>query len=238
MPLPPVRDIAAQMPEALAPSVLEDFVAQGLQQSHQVDSYSTHFDIDVNAQGIPYHEREPIARSLAEAVAYLEQLGFIARDPRKNTGTRYYFVTRRGRDAAASPAAFASNRVRALFPAAVFHEALRGSAFNALVASDFQQAVSEAFRIIEVRVRDASGLTSLHGADLMRAAFHEKSGPLRSNAHDKNERESLAHLFAGAYGWLRNPAAHRDVPKDATSAVEQLMFASLLLRVLDDHRAP
>jgi hypothetical protein len=48
----------------------------------------------------------------------------------------------------------------------------------------------------------------------MRAAFHEDTGPLRSDAADRGERQALPHLFAGTFGWARNPALHRDVPMD------------------------
>jgi hypothetical protein len=42
----------------------------------------------------------------------------------------------------------------------------------------------------------------------------------------------------GVFGWVRNPASHRDVPMDdVTHAIEQLMQASLLLCVADKRTA-
>ena len=58
------------------------------------------------------------------------------------------------------------------------------------------------------------------------------------------QAEQSAHfpLLAGAFGWVRNPASHRDLPvDDVTHAMEQLMLASLLLRIADERvaaRAP
>lgn len=86
-------------------------------------------------------------------------------------------------------------------------------------------------------MRGASGLEGI-GAPLMRAAFNEDKGPLRSESGDKGEREALAHLFAGAFGWVRNPVSHRDAPADDVAhAIEQLMLASLLLRIVDGRAA-
>jgi hypothetical protein len=76
------------------------------------------------------------------------------------------------------------------------------------------------------------------GATLMRSAFHEDTGPLRSDVADRGERQALPHLFAGAFGSVRNPASHRDVPMDdVTHPIEQLMLASLLLRIADERIA-
>ena len=89
--------------------------------------------------------------------------------------------------------------------------------------------------MLEVRVRTVSELTS-SSVQLTRDAFNEDTGPLRSQSTDKAERQALAHLFAGAFGWVRNPAMHRDLDiDDVHHAVEQLMLASLLLRMVDAH---
>jgi hypothetical protein len=49
----------------------------------------------------------------------------------------------------------------------------------------------------------------------------------------KGEREARAHLFAGAIGSYKNPHSHRSVDLKATDAVEMLLLASHLLRILD-----
>jgi uncharacterized protein (TIGR02391 family) len=170
-------------------------------------------------------------------MAYLQQLGFIAPNT-EQMGHGWIFVTRRGREAAAeAAAAFEQGEVRARFPAKMFHIALRGAVYDAFVRGNFQQAVAEAFRTVEVRVRDASGRAGI-GVQLMRDAFNIETGPLRSQSSDRGEREALSNLFAGAFGWVRNPVTHRDAPADDVGhAIEQLMLASLLLRMVDDHAA-
>lgn len=110
---------------------------------------------------------------------------------------------------------------------------LRDAAYDAFVAGNHQQAIAEAFRVVEVRVRAASRIQK-DGVPLMRDAFNEENGPLRSHAADRAERPGLMELFTGAFLWVRNAMAHREVPGDnVTAAAELLMLASLLLRVVD-----
>ena len=228
-------EIARMMPEELAPIILRDLAKLGPadQGLLHLGNYCGRFDTDIHGPHRLPQAKRATRESLVEAWAYLQQLGFIAPNT-EQMGYGWIFVTRRGREAAESAVAFEQSEVRARFPATMFHRLLRGAAYDAFVRANFQQAIADAFRILEVRVRGASGLEGI-GAPLMRAAFNEDRGPLRSESGDKGEREALAHLFAGAFGWVRNPVSHRDAPADDVAhAIEQLMLASLLLRIVDE----
>jgi len=238
--LPGPDEIASLLPEELAPLVLSDLAQIGRNSMDRgrlnIGNYCNSFDADIHGPTRSLQDREQARQSLSEAWSLLVTLGFVAPDTNQNS-YGWFFVTRRGREAAKSREAFERGRKAAQFPATMLHEDLRGAAYDALVRGNFQQAVAEAFRVVEVRVRNASGLEGV-GANLMRAAFHEDTGPLRSDVADRGERQALPHLFAGAFGWVRNPASHRDVPiDDVTHAIEQLMVASLLLRIADERIA-
>lgn len=74
----------------------------------------------------------------------------------------------------------------------------------------------------------------------MRKAFDAEQGPLRDLDPEipKQEREAVAHLFAGAIGAFRNPTGHRRVDiDDPAEAANVLRLADSLLRIVDRARA-
>jgi uncharacterized protein (TIGR02391 family) len=99
--------------------------------------------------------------------------------------------------------------------------------------------VRDAFTAVEIGVRDAGGFTVDDlGTDLMRKAFHEKTGRLTDQTLPKGERESFAHLFAGAIGAFKNPHSHRKVTiNDLREAQRQVLQASHLLHIVDAAKA-
>jgi uncharacterized protein (TIGR02391 family) len=233
-------EIAALLPEELAPHVLADLAAitpNSMDRGRlNIGNYCNSFDGDIHGPMRSMQARDQTRQSLAEAWSMLATLGFVAPNTDQSS-YGWFFVTRRGREAADSRETFERARKAAQFPATLLHENLRSATYDALIRGNLQQAVAEGFRVLEVKVRNASGLEGV-GATLMRAAFHEDTGPLRSDVSDRGERQALPHLFAGAFGWVRNPASHRDVPMDdVTHAIEQLMLASLLLRIADERIA-
>jgi len=75
---------------------------------------------------------------------------------------------------------------------------------------DYDTAVFQAFKEAEISVRRAAELPAdLVGVALMRKAFDPKDGPIRSREEVSSERESVAHLFAGAMGYLKNQQPSR-----------------------------
>lgn len=125
----------------------------------------------------------------------------------------------------------------ALVPSLLFHPSIRKKAFGALQREEFDTAVFRAFKAVEVRVRELSGLpVELVGTALMRKAFDVDDGPLSDASAPRAEREAKSHLFSGAIGCYKNPHSHRDVELGFNEAFEMLLVASHLLQVLDRGR--
>lgn len=99
---------------------------------------------------------------------------------------------------------------------------------------EYDAAVLIAMRTVEERVRKLTkGSDSEIGVALMKQAFGA-NGPLRDKEADKGEADAQMALFWGAIGFFKNPASHRRVHyEDPTEAAEAVLFADLLLRILD-----
>jgi uncharacterized protein (TIGR02391 family) len=193
-----------------------------------------------NQHAYPFHKQRQVDALVGETWALLERMGMIHPAPDINGRNDFMVLSRAGEQAMQAPDGF--DRIRALrsFPKELLHPSIANAAWAALQRGDFSTAVREAFTAVEIAVREAGGYThDDFGTDLMRKAFHEKNGRLTDHTlPTKAERESFAHLFAGAIGAFRNPHSHRKVAiDDLGEAQRQVLTASHLLYIIDARKA-
>lgn len=116
------------------------------------------------------------------------------------------------------------------------HPIIAGAAAALYGDGHYAQAVFEAYKAVEIRVRELSGL-DLIGKKLMSQAFGGGAPPLpltdRRGIAGRNDQEGYALLLMGAMQAIRNEGGHATGEWDGTTASEALAFASLLMRRLD-----
>jgi uncharacterized protein (TIGR02391 family) len=176
---------------------------------------------------------DTVVRALIESWAWLEREGLIVADQQ---GNDWVFVTRRGLRLGRS-ADFDAYRYGNRLPRGHLHPVIAERVWPTFLRGDYETAVLQAFREVEIAVRAAAGLGAGDiGVTLMRTAFG-RGGALVDPADLDPERDALVAIFAGAIGFYRNPVGHRAVNLDDPSeAAEIITFASHLLRIVDRRR--
>ncbi len=174
---------------------------------------------------------------ILEGLGFLDRAGMLVGKPGSIDG-HWFLLSRSGQEAAAQsdpvvPGAAAGQEARTLLHGRIAAAALghveRGMTF-------LDDATTAAFREVEERVRKTAKLgTSASGKEVFYKAFGENPhGPLIPSDMDAGEARSLKELFAGAYGFFRNPSAHRHVQDDAAQTMRVLLIASTLMYLLDE----
>jgi uncharacterized protein (TIGR02391 family) len=117
----------------------------------------------------------------------------------------------------------------------MLHPVIAAEAWPAFLRADYDAAVFQAFKEVEVAVRTKGNFDARDiGTDLMRKAFHETSGPLANSSLPIAERQAISSLFAGAIGIYKNPHSHRTILiSDPIEAVEKIILASRLMKIVD-----
>jgi uncharacterized protein (TIGR02391 family) len=228
----PPENIALEMePEELAVPLLEclcqfeETNAKGM-----LNRYT--FTLQSNLQEYGQNNYNEIAKVISEAWVWLEKEGLIAPAPTQ-TGD-WVFITRRGRKFRQT-ADVRNYRAASLLPDKTLDPRLASKVRPPFLRGDYDTAVFEAYKEVEVRVR---ALAPEHktelGVNLMRKAFHPENGPLTDNAQVFGERQAISDLFAGAIGSFKNPSSHRDVDfGDPAEVVELIMLADQLIRIAE-----
>lgn len=176
-----------------------------------------------------------VAKAITEAWLWLEREIMIAPRPEPGAG-RIVYVTERGKKLAEQSDIHDYTRSN-LIPRGVLDPRLANKVQHLFIRGDYDTAVFQAFKEVEIRVRERASLdSSVFGCDLMRQAFHPKTGQLTNANQLPAERQATSDLFAGAIGLFKNPSSHRDVDwEDPQECVELIYLANHLLRIVDKH---
>jgi len=190
----------------------------------------------------PIYDRRQaeVRKALLEAWAWLEREGLLVRET--SASGSGFFLSRRAMELE-NGADFNAYRRASRLPKSQLHSRIAVRVYPAFLRGEYDTAVFQAFREVEIAVREAGGFPAdLVGVELMRQAFRVVNrptqaavapGPLADVSLPVAEQEGMAHLFAGAIGIYKNPQSHRYVPTCAEEAAEVIMFASQLLRIVD-----
>ena len=227
--IPDPNSVLALEPEELAGVTLELLTSSGPNEPSRLHPAS--FTHPQTIGNYPEGQRQEIAFAMMEGWNWLAQEGLIAPLPGDPHG--WHFITRRGRKIR-NREGLAAYRNAVILPRRLLHPAIAKACWSAFLRGDYDTAVFQAFKELEVAIREAGKFKAEdYGVDLARKAFHESAGPLTDQSVPISERLALSHLVAGALGSYKNPHSHRKVKLAAEEAVEMIILGSHLLKIVD-----
>ncbi|WP_143227278.1 MULTISPECIES: TIGR02391 family protein [unclassified Acidovorax] len=175
-----------------------------------------------------------VGTACSAAWSWLEANGFIAKHPEQDND--WYVPTRQG-EALRDHQALRQFMTSEQLPETFLHPELLQHVRPLFFQSRFETAVFEAFKSLEVSIRNAANLGhDLVGVQLASRAFHPEEGPLTDMTAERGERVALMSLMTGAIGSYKNPSSHRRVAIEAKEARDMIMLASHLLKIVDSRR--
>ncbi len=121
-----------------------------------------------------------------------------------------------------------------IMPTAYIHPDVMEKSFKLISDRQFESAVLQAFKTIEIKIREKLKLKNdEYGVSLIRKAFHPKNGKLTDLSLPFSEREALSNFVAGAYGLYKNPCSHREIKMDFFDSFERIVVASKILKIVE-----
>jgi uncharacterized protein (TIGR02391 family) len=225
--LPPLETALEMEPEELGPFLLKYLATQG----DNINRYN--FTLPGNPEIGQY--AGPRARVFCEhameAWMWLEREGFLM--PRPGNLDAWATVTRRGRQVLEAQD-FTTYKRESVLRGVNLDAILVRKVKPAFLRGDYDTAIFQAFKEVEVRVRKKGGFPDGKiGVPLMREAFRPGTGPLTDKAAEAGEQVATMELFAGAIGKFKNPSSHRDVIYRPEAVADIIGIANQLLRIVD-----
>jgi uncharacterized protein (TIGR02391 family) len=228
--IPNHESLLALEPEELAGVVLAVMHSEDESRKGKHNRYN--LSLGHSYSQYPREHWKKIGQAIMEAWVWLEREGLVA--PLPGEQNEWFFITRRGKQIKGLEDLKAYRRAD-LLPHRQLHPTIAQKVWAMFLRGDYDTAVFQAFKEVEVAIRQAGNFSDSDlGRDLMCKAFKPTSGPLSNKSADKGEQESLMLLFSGAIGSYKNPHSHRNVQVEADEAVEMIILASHLLKIVDD----
>ena len=191
-----------------------------------------------NSHGYDNRNQDQIILAVTEAWNWLEVQGLLIPAPGGNGSYGWRVLSRKAEKLASSAEVQQFAKSRHL-RREILNPRIADKVWSAFIRSEYDVAVFQAMKAVEVAVREASGLGAEElGVKLMRKAFNVEDGPLTDMTAEMGERQACSDLFAGAIGSYKNSHSHRDVNlNNPDEAHELVMLANHLLRIVDQRRS-